>query len=173
MRFSPLSLLIYCGLIFIISPLSLSAQGLLKGKIIDTSTREPLETATIQIQNTYRGTISNSSGEFELQIPSIPATVIIRFIGYNSQSILIESISDPISIELQPVPHTMREVVVTGEDPAIGIMREVIRRKIIWRDLLDTFEAEAYSRQRLENDSGIVTLTESISHVYWDKTRGI
>ena len=173
MRNTTLGILIFCFISTFSLVDSLSAQGLLKGKIVDASSREPLETATIQIQNTYLGTISNSSGEFELQIPEFPATILIRFIGYNSQAILIESISDPIFVELQPVPQTLREVVVTGEDPAIGIMREVIRRKIIWRDLLETFEAEAYSRQRLENDSGIVTLTESLSKVYWDKSRGI
>ncbi len=172
MRNSLLWIFIFCfsSTFFLVQ--SISAQGLLRGKIVDISSSEPLETATIQIQNTYRGTISNSSGEFELLIPDLPATILIRFIGYNSQSILIDSVSDPIFVELQPVSQTMREVVVTGEDPAIGIMREVIRRKPIWRDALNTFQAEAYSRQRLLNDTGIVTITESLSDVFWDKRRG-
>lgn len=161
------------GLVMLLLPQSASTQTPLKGMIIDATDRSPLQSATIQIEGTYRGTITNSSGEFELLIPQFPATLQIRFIGYNSRSITIDAISDNFIIELTPVPVSMREVVVTGEDPAIEIMREVIRRKQIWRDMLDTFEAEAYSRQRLENDTGIVTITETLSRVYWDKRRGI
>ena len=32
----------------------------------------------------------------------------------------------------------MEEITVTGEDPAISIMREVINRKKIWRENLST-----------------------------------
>ncbi|MDZ7772966.1 MAG: hypothetical protein U5K31_09540 [Balneolaceae bacterium] len=40
-------------------------------------------------------------------------------------------------------------LVVTGEDPAVRIMREVIRRKQIWRANLENYQAEAYTRQVL------------------------
>lgn len=173
MRLSIRLFTVTLGLLTCILLQSATAQSSLKGVIVDAADQSPLQSATIQIEGTYRGTITNSAGEFDLIIPQLPATLQIRFIGYNSKVITIDSISDIMVIELTPVPVSMREVVVTGEDPAIEIMREVIRRKQIWRDMLDTFEAEAYSRQRLENDTGIVTITETLSRVYWDKRRGI
>lgn len=138
------------------------AQKILQGRISDTKTGEFMEAATVQITGTYRGTITNSDGEFELLIPSFPTELSIRFIGYTSQVIQLSEMPDFLEVKLEPIAVDMREVVVTGEDPAIGIMREVIRRKPIWRDALNTFQAEAYSRQRLLNDTGIVTITESL-----------
>lgn len=146
----------------------------LRGTILDAKTGEPLQAATVQIEGTFRGTITNANGEFELTVPSFPTTILIRFIGYTSRTVTLESLpGSPLQIDLMPVPVSMREIVVTREDPAIEIMREVIRRKKIWRDELENFISDAYSRQRLENDSGIVTITESASRVYWDKRRGI
>jgi hypothetical protein len=154
-----------------ISPVK--AQQTLQGTVVDASTNEPLAAATVQIQGTYRGTITNNIGEFELSIPQFPVQLHVRYIGYNSITIdLQEFPSSELILRLQPTPVNLREVVVTGEDPAIEIMREVIRRKRIWRDALDTYTAEAYTRQRLENDTGIVTITESLSQAYWDKRRG-
>jgi hypothetical protein len=165
------SVLVTFLLITISAQLSV-AQQTLRGQISDAKTGEALEAATVQITGTYRGTISNSEGEFELQIPAFPTELSIRFIGYTSQIVQLSEMPDFLEVKLQPIAVDLREVVVTGEDPAIGIMREVIRRKQIWRDQLDSFQAEAYSRQRLQNDTGIVTITESLSQVYWDKKRG-
>jgi hypothetical protein len=148
------------------------AQKILQGRISDTKTGEFMEAATVQITGTYRGTITNSDGEFELLIPSFPTELSIRFIGYTSKVIQLSEMPDFLEVKLEPIAVDLREVVVTGEDPAIGIMREVIRRKPIWRDALNTFQAEAYSRQRLLNDTGIVTITESLSDVFWDKRHG-
>jgi len=149
------------------------AQQVITGLVIDASTKDPLPAATVQIAGTYRGTITNNNGEFELTIPSFPVRLHVRYIGYNSVTMDISEMpTSELTLQLQPTPVNMREVVVTGEDPAIGIMREVIRRKQIWRDALDTYTAEAYTRQRLENDTGIVTITESLSQAYWDKRRG-
>lgn len=149
------------------------AQQTLKGTVVDASTNEPLAAATVQIQGTYRGTITNNIGEFELLIPQFPVQLHARYIGYNSITIDLQELpSSELILRLQPTPVNLREVVVTGEDPALEIMREVIRRKRIWRDALDTYTAEAYTRQRLENDTGIVTITESLSQAYWDKRRG-
>nr|WP_240894709.1 DUF5686 family protein [Fodinibius halophilus] len=51
-------------------------------------------------------------------------------------------------------------------------MREVIKRKKQWRKKLATYKAEAYTRQKLANDTSIVSITESVSEVFWDKEKG-
>jgi hypothetical protein len=143
------------------------------GTILDASNRNPLIAATVQIEGTYRGTITNTDGEFILPIPEFPTVLLVRYIGYESSRIEVPIQPDePLVIMLQPVTTVMEEVVVTGEDPAIRIMREVIRRKPLWRNQLETYIADAYTRQRLENDTGIVSITESESRAYWDRRRG-
>jgi len=66
----------------------------------------------------------------------------------------------------------MEAIVVTAEDPAVTIMREVIKRKQVWRKKLLTYQAEAYTRVGLENDTSIVFIYESTSEVFWDLNKG-
>lgn len=175
--------LLQCGLfitwatisIFVIMGLTEAhAQGfLLKGSVVDASTGEPLPAANIIIKDSYTGTISNLDGLFELRVQQLPVTITIRYIGYFSQELRVDTILDePISIQMKPNVRELGEVVVTGGDPAVEIMREVIRRKQIWRASLESYSAQAYTRQRLESESNIVSISETLSEVFWDKEKG-
>ena len=146
---------------------------LLKGSVQDAKSGEPLPAANIIIKDSYTGTISNLDGQFELKLSVLPTTIIVRYIGYFSQELRIDQIQhEPIIIRMQPNVRELGEVVVTGGDPALEIMREVIRRKQIWRAELQSYTAQAYTRQRLESDSKIASITETLSEVFWDKIKG-
>ncbi len=151
------------------------AQKTITGTIYDAETGETLPAANISIENSYRGTISNRNGNYSLSIPDslLPVRVMIRYIGYESQQRVIDAgSSDRQDFRLGPSVTQMEELVVTGEDPAVRIMREVIRRKQQWRQKLLTYKAEAYTRQTLANDTSIVMITESVSTAFWDKEKG-
>lgn len=147
-------------------------QHRVTGKIVDAETGEPLPAAHVIIKDTYKGTISNQDGEFSLLVSELPVTIMVRFIGFESQEQTVTENTGPIDFLLKPSVAEMGEIVVTGEDPAIAIMREVIRRKQQWRANLETYKAEAYTRQQLRNDTTIISITESISEAYWDKEKG-
>ncbi len=150
-----------------------SAQILISGHIKDARTQIPLAAANIQIEDTFQGTISNEDGAFLLPLDRLPVTLSITYIGYQSQKIRIEEDNaEDILITLEPIILEMDAIVVVAEDPALAIMREVIRRKLIWRKELQTSTASAYSRLTFENDSGIVSIAESLSEIFWDKEKG-
>ncbi len=160
-------------LAFIIFCSGAYAQKNIHGYIRDKSSGEPLPAANLQITGTFDGTISNENGAYNLQLMKVPATVLVSYIGYASDSIRVNANSpEKIDFRLEPVSYQMEPIVVTGEDPAVRIMREVIRRKQIWRAKLNTYKVQAYTRQRLENDSSIVSIMESISEAFWDKQKG-
>ncbi len=145
----------------------------LKGTIIDAGTGAPLPSANIVVKGTYTGTISNADGEFELQVRGLPFVLMVRYIGYFSQEIEISQLDDaPLVVRMEPNVRELGEVTVTGGDPAIDIMREVIRRKQIWRGNLASYTAQAYTRQRLESESDIASISETLSEVFWDKEKG-
>lgn len=148
------------------------AQQQVQGTITDAETGEPLPSAHIIIKDTYKGTISNQDGEFSLNVPEIPVTLVARFIGFESQQITIQSADENVLFQMKPSVAELGEILVTGEDPAIEIMREVIRRKQIWRENLETYKAEAYTRQQLKNDTAIVMISESVSTAFWDREKG-
>ena len=63
-----------------------SAQIELKNKVVDISTLLPLENASIYVQNTTIGTISNVDGKFVLLVPNKHAkdTLVVSSIGFKS-----------------------------------------------------------------------------------------
>jgi hypothetical protein len=145
----------------------------IRGSISDVKTNEALAAANIQIEGTFQGTISNEDGNFIIQLDIVPATLSITYIGYQSKHIPInKETPEYISIQLQPTILEMEAIVVIAEDPAMAIMRKVIKRKQEWRKQLNTYSANAYSRLIFENDSGIVSIAESLSDTFWDRERG-
>lgn len=151
------------------------AQKVIRGTVTDARTGETLPSANISVDDTFRGTISNENGRYSLGIPDslLPAGLTVRYIGYQTRTkVIAEDTPVQQDFALQPSVTEMDEIVVTDENPAVRIMREVIRRKQQWRQKLNTYEAEAYTRQSLANDTSIVSITESTSQIYWDKERG-
>lgn len=154
---------------------SLQAQKTIRGTVADAQSGETLPSTNILIKDTYRGTITNENGRYTLTIPDslLPATLVVRYIGYQTQNRTITTgSSSQQDFDLQPAVAELEEITVTDEDPGLRIMREVIKRKQQWRKELETYRAEAYTRQTLANDTSIVSITESVSDVFWDKKQG-
>ncbi len=159
---------------FILLTQNIFAQSIeIKGIVIDATTKEPLPAANIAIEGTYTGTISNNEGQFSLQTKKLPITLLFRYIGYETNSVHIKTKpGEPLEVQLKPIVYEMENIQVTGEDPAVYIMKQVIEKKKKWRSQLFTFEAEAYTRQVLSNDTGIVSINESISKTFWHYKNG-
>lgn len=163
--------LLLLSFIFLTST-SAFAQIRVDGIVADAKTGERLPAAHVIIEGTYTGTIANEDGEFSLIVRSFPATIVVRYIGFETQKKTIDrNHSEPLDFLLKESVAEMEQLVVTTEDPAIAIMKEVIARKKIWRAKLNTYRAEAYSRQQLLNDTTIVSVTESVSEVFWDRKK--
>ncbi len=93
------------------------SQTLMRGKVIDKSTREPLPGATIAADGTTVGTITNDKGEFVLTVPVNAKTVSVSFIGYNTESF---AVAPEIIVELSSSNLSVDEVVVVG----YGVVRK-------------------------------------------------
>ena len=143
------------------------------GYVRDGETGEALPMANIQVEGTYRGTISNQDGKYILELKEVPASIFVRYIGYESKRITVtESSPSEISFSLVPKVIEFEPIVVTEDDPAVHIMKKVIEKKKQWRSSLETYRAEAYTRIRLEKDTGIVSISESMSQLFWDREEG-
>jgi len=157
----------------VLLPVMAVAQHRVEGVVTDADTGEPLPSANILVKGTYSGTITNNDGRFLLDLEELPATLVVRYIGYQSEEIEVtEGMSGLLKVELQPSVLEMDEIVVTDKDPGLSIMELVIERKKLWRDKLENFKADAYTRQKLENDTSIVSITESVSVLFWEKEEG-
>ena len=152
---------LFIFLLLMLSDGTLSGNTVLKGIVRDAETHEPLPNANIYIKDTYIGTISNSHGQYQLEIPQIPSEIIVSFIGYETRTIRIEEYGvRELNISLKPVAIKLQSVIVYAdqEDPAAGIMRKVIAKKIDRKRKLRSYRAKAYTRMNVENEE-IRTLT--------------
>ena len=158
--------------IFLVGPAA--GQAVVRGTVLDAETGESLPAAHVAVEGALRGTITNAEGAFVLELETLPAALLVQYIGYETRRLIVsEAPPGPVEIALQPVVYRLGEIEVTDEDPAIAIMRRVIERKQAWRARLQGFRAEAYNRFTLKNDTGIVSIIESFTETYWNPVDGM
>lgn len=109
-------------------------QITLKGRILDSVTKEPLPFATISVPKSMTGTVSNDFGEFQYHIPGTFADrfVLISYIGYKTVKISASDVqsNDLKTIYLVPQTSQLSGVDVSGMDPyrVVEIVRTAIRK---------------------------------------------
>ncbi len=147
---------------------ALSQVLTLSGTVRDAVTNSPLPAANIRVLGTAKGTVANSLGVYRLALERDRITVVYSFIGYRSDTLRVSlEQSAEYSPRLQPSAIQMPEVLVTNEDPAIAIMREVIQRKKEWTANLHSYEFDAFTRLVMRFDTAISAITESYTTGYW------
>ncbi len=152
---------------------SSDAQVTVSGTVSDASTGETLPAANIRISETFTGTISNADGAFRIVLSTVPATIVFRYIGYQSDSVRVTgSLAAPLDVKLKPSVLEMSELVITDENRAIEVMRRVIARKQRMSEILSRYRVDAYNRFTFANDTGVVSLIETVTEAYWDKEKG-
>lgn len=143
---------------------------IVSGGIRDSSTGEVLVAATIRVMGSTRGTISNAQGNYRLALPQGEYTLSFSFVGYKTDSTHVRLAGNVhLEIHLVPSPVQMAEVLVTGEDPAIAIMRRVIENKKRWKERLKSYQLDAFTRQVIRRDTAIALISESYSTCYWQQ----
>jgi len=99
-------------IIMLIFNISLSSQITINGKVIDRDSQKPLSFANIKIADTFLGTVSGNDGSFSLQVKSLPVTLIISFIGYQTDTIVVNE-NQFLTIYLAPKSILTDEITVT------------------------------------------------------------
>jgi hypothetical protein len=87
------------------------------GKVIDKSSKLPLQGASVFAQNTTFGAATDASGNFKLKLPNGGYEVVITFTGYETESIRISTANagdNDLIIEVRPKERSMEEVSVVA-----------------------------------------------------------
>lgn len=105
---------------------------IIRGKVVDDTTREPLNRAAVEIRSFgddayIAGGSTDAKGEFELRLKETYSKirVSVTFLGYKPvQKVYVPDESrDYLDFEMQEESHTMDEVVVKGLSPAERVQR--------------------------------------------------
>lgn len=97
-------------ILFIISS-QCFAQNIVKGKVTDAQTNQPVAGASVTVKGEKKGVISDGSGNFSLNVSSAK-TIIISSIGYATQE--VQATGDELNIALTQTSKALNEVVVVG-----------------------------------------------------------
>jgi hypothetical protein len=96
-------------------------RAIIRGQVLDDSTRAPLPLANVFISNSTIGTAANVDGSFELKgVPLGPQQIVASIVGYQPgvvSLLLTDSVSRTIEIRLKGRPIQMPAVEVQARDP--------------------------------------------------------
>jgi TonB-linked SusC/RagA family outer membrane protein len=123
-------------LLIVLSSISLSAQQLIKGRIID-ETKESLPGVSIQVKNTMRGIFSDANGAYT--ISALPTdTLVFSMVGMATQTVPVAG-RTIINITLLTEAKMIDEVVIVGYGsqrvkdltaPIVSVKGEELSRQI-------------------------------------------
>jgi TonB-linked SusC/RagA family outer membrane protein len=99
--------------LIVIAPKDILQQRVVTGKVTDSRTGEPLISVTIVVKGTSTGVLSDASGNFSINLPEQNGSLLISFVGYESQEIPVTE-GGKYNIELIEATKTLDEVVVIG-----------------------------------------------------------
>lgn len=137
----------------------------LKGKVIDESSKLPVESATVYLSSAKDSTvidytITNKSGNFDLKIKKIsyPVYLKVSFVTYQEYKTPIDQISEDKNfgtISLKETMTNLNEVVIKSEAPPIRIKRDTLE-----------FNASSF---KVRPDANVETLLKQLPGVEIDE----
>ncbi len=120
----------FCLLLVTLS-INAFSQTELKSKVVNFMTYEPLENASIYIENSTIGSVSNIDGKFVLSVPKglVNDTLVISSIGFKSFRILVNDFVNDEDVFLEEDIASLDEILIIAETrPKTG--NDVVLRAI-------------------------------------------
>ena len=110
---------IFCGLCSFIPSLLSAQSGRISGTVLDKFTQKTLDNVSILVAGLSRGTVSDSSGLFEIRNLELK-TYNIEFsrVGYRQQTlynVIINAGNEfNLNVEMEPLVNSLQEVIVSS-----------------------------------------------------------
>jgi outer membrane receptor protein involved in Fe transport len=137
-------LLLACSFLFL--SFNLLAQSItISGHVGETGTKSAVPAASVVIKGTGEGTFTDSRGNFRLTTTrSLPVTLVISSIGYESQEVVVSNAGNPVQVEFKPTSSLGREVVVSASRVPERIMESPVTIERINSAALTNIPAPSY-----------------------------
>lgn len=140
------------------------AQTMVKGKVTDRQTGQPLSHASVATEEGTVNTVTNDDGCFVLKTDRLPRAIRISHIGYRTRIVSVERSGEQKEIALTANSVRLAEVVVSAEDPkailwaAIGRIEQNYPQK---PELVRCFYRETTRR-----GSRFIAVAEAVTDMY-------
>ncbi len=139
---------------------SFAQKSIIQGKVLDAETSEPLPFVSIALKGTPRGTSSNSMGEFQFRVDSLPAYLVFKHISYESVDLVVDR-KEPITVKLARSKVILQDVLVKRKKKG-GYLNGLITKAFERVQQFDNKSSygKAYYRQLSKNGDDFTGLYE-------------
>lgn len=137
------------------------------GKVVDGKTNKALEAASLNINKTNVGTITNSEGEFVLKVSKeyLDSKVVVSLLGYGTRVILFSELSAKDNkIELNRAVTELTEVNISAFKDAQSLVRKVFDNKNKNHQDKSVYMT-AFYRETIKRRNRNVSLTEAVVNI--------
>lgn len=100
--------------LFLSFSLTYGQQIELSGKIIDSKSKQGIPFANIALKEIYKGTASNSLGDFSFKVDSLPIILVITHLSYEPLEIEVKD-NKPVVFRLTPGKLLLDELVIKAK----------------------------------------------------------
>ena len=91
------------------------AQIQLVGNVVDGETGEPMFSASVTVDGTSQGVMTDFDGRFSINVASLPVTLNVSFIGYSLKQVQVTKANQRINVKLIPDQVLIETAEVVGE----------------------------------------------------------
>lgn len=132
-----------------------SAQFVVKGKITDAETGDPIPFASVLLKGTTIGMNTDFEGNYSLSSNSLPDSIVVSYIGYLTQAKALENKPEQVlNFQLRPSDFELEAFVFeSGENPAFEIIRQAVaKKKDFDKRSLNAYETKNYTKIEVDID---------------------
>ena len=118
------------GIMMLFAFCGFSQNQIVRGKVINERTKEPLPFVNIGIPNTPRGTSTDIDGQFEISVAPQTQALVFSYVGYERFTILLRPGQPYLIISLHEKVTELKAIVIRpGDNPALKIINKAIEHK--------------------------------------------
>ena len=141
-------------LISFLPALSLAQEIIIKGKVTDAGTGDPIPFVNVVFKGTGTGGTTDFDGNFTIMTVKFADSIVATYIGYKARSKHIVRGAQTVNIQLdEDVTHLQEVIVKSGENPAFEILRNVVKNKDRNdKRSLAAYEYDVYTKTEVDID---------------------
>lgn len=116
------------GLMAVLFSMTATAQSVtISGTVRNATNKEGVVAVSVTVKNSDLGTFTNPDGEFSLQVPKLPVTLIFTSTGgYELQELTVSSATQVINVDLKVTSEMGSEVIVTANRVPTNILQSPV-----------------------------------------------
>ncbi len=142
--------------IFFATTVSLAQETVIRGKVTDAGTGDPLPFVNVVFKGTSIGATTDFDGKFLIRTSKPTDSVVASYIGYSARTKAVRKGAEQvINFQLLEEKTTLQEVVIkSGENPAWPILRGIVRsRDLNDKRRLEAYEYDVYTKTEVDVDN--------------------